>query len=233
MNLKHIKGLILTAGVLLAVMAVLPTAFAQDGTATEDPSIMEEEAATEEAAAVTEEAAPVITEEAAETEEAIATEEAAATEEATITEAPTVAATSTPIPQSAAQTTASGTTYTIRPGDTLFNIARSFNVSVTELARVNNIVNPSRIFWGTTLVIPDANSEAPGTGGPATSTATATATTAPTVPDATTTYVVREGDNLYRISLRFNTSIARLQSLNSIDDANIIFIGQEIVVPVN
>lgn len=229
MNLKHIKGFILTAGCLLAVMAVLPTAFAQDDTATEEPTMMEE-AATEEAAAVTEEAAPVMTEEAvAATEEVAATEQVAATEEAA---EPTVAATSTPIPQSAAQTTASGRTYTIRPGDTLFNIARSFDVSVEELARVNNIVNPSRIFWGTTLIIPDSDDDDEnGMGGPATAIPTATST--PDVPPATTTYVVREGDNLYRISLRFNTSIARLQSLNGIDDADVIFIGQELTVPVN
>ncbi len=51
MNLKRITTLILTGGLLLAVMAVLPTAFAQDDTATEEP-----------AAVVTEEPDPVVTE---------------------------------------------------------------------------------------------------------------------------------------------------------------------------
>ncbi len=221
MNLKRITTLILTGGLLLAVMAVLPTAFAQDDTATEEP-----------AAVVTEEPDPVVTEEPVATEETAATEEPTATEEPATGEAdPTEdPAEDVNVDVDPPTIIASGDEYTIRPGDTLFSIARAYDVSVDDLAALNNIVNPSLIFWGTTLDIPGDDF---GEGGPSTETPTPSPSPSPEPPAATTTYVVTEGDNLYRISLRFNTSIARLQALNSIDDADVIFIGQQLVVPAN
>ncbi|MCY1082751.1 LysM peptidoglycan-binding domain-containing protein [Archangium lansingense] len=48
----------------------------------------------------------------------------------------------------------SGSTYRIRPGDTLSGIASRFNTSVSALARLNNIANPNLIHAGRTLRIP-------------------------------------------------------------------------------
>ena len=64
------------------------------------------------------------------------------------TETPTLTPTSTPI--------ASGcsTTYTIRPGDTLYSIASRFNVAVADLMRQNGIMNPNLIYANQTLCIP-------------------------------------------------------------------------------
>lgn len=45
------------------------------------------------------------------------------------------------------------------------------------------------------------------------------------------TYVVQLGDDLFRISLHFNTTIAVLQSVNNISDANVIFVGQTLCIP--
>lgn len=47
-------------------------------------------------------------------------------------------------------------TYTIKPGDTMYSIARKFNISYKELAEYNNISNPSLISVGQTLQIPGA-----------------------------------------------------------------------------
>ena len=194
------------------------------------------EEATEEMAAATEEATTEMTEEAmlAATEEA--TEEAA-TEEATeeaATEEVTEEATEGVTPP-AVPTSSVANEYVIQPGDTLFSIANRFGVSVTDLAEANDIVNPSRIFWGLTLQIPtggDDDDDAADTGGP-TATEEATPTSAPDDDDATLeTYTVRTGDNLYRISLRYGTTIARLVELNPvITNENVIFVGQEILVP--
>ena len=45
-------------------------------------------------------------------------------------------------------------TYCVRRGDTLSEIARHFHVSVRELANANGIRNPNRIYAGQTLCIP-------------------------------------------------------------------------------
>ena len=44
--------------------------------------------------------------------------------------------------------------YTVQPGDTLFSIARQFDVSVDELIELNNIDNPDVIYVDATLTIP-------------------------------------------------------------------------------
>jgi hypothetical protein len=45
-------------------------------------------------------------------------------------------------------------TYVVKPGDTLNQIARQFNVSSDALMRANNITNPAALRAGATLVIP-------------------------------------------------------------------------------
>ncbi len=47
-------------------------------------------------------------------------------------------------------------------------------------------------------------------------------------PAARPTYVVRQGDNLFRIAQRFGTSVATLASLNKIPDPTKIFPGQRL-----
>ena len=159
---------------------------------------------------VTEEATVFATEEVTveATEEATteATEEVAVTEEATeaataeVIEEATEEATATP---SAVPTSTAADEYVIQPGDTLFSIANRYGLTVSELAEANDIVNPSRIYWGLTLQIPtagDDEGDEPGTGGPEvteepTAEATEEATATPDVDDNGTleTYTVLTG----------------------------------------
>lgn len=46
--------------------------------------------------------------------------------------------------------------YVVRRSDTLYSIARRFNVSTTSIMRLNRIVNPNRIYIGQRLWIPAA-----------------------------------------------------------------------------
>src|SRR3712207_1143658 len=45
--------------------------------------------------------------------------------------------------------------YTLRWGDTLSSVARTFKVPVDKLAAANGITNPNRVREGTRLVIPE------------------------------------------------------------------------------
>src|SRR5690606_28989182 len=46
-----------------------------------------------------------------------------------------------------------------------------------------------------------------------------------------TIYVVQPGDNLYRISLRYNVTIAAIVAANGIPNPNLIYVGQRLVIP--
>jgi LysM repeat protein len=52
-----------------------------------------------------------------------------------------------------------------------------------------------------------------------------------TAQAAQSTYVVQPGDTLFRLSLRFNTSVAALAAANNITNVNLIFAGQTLVIP--
>ncbi|MEO1442452.1 MAG: LysM peptidoglycan-binding domain-containing protein, partial [Chloroflexota bacterium] len=137
-----------------------------------------------------------------------------------MTEEPVAETTPAPADTDDESTDVAGQTeYTIVQGDTLFSIARRFGVSVTALAEANDIVNPNRIFWGQVLEIPAEG----GTGGPVD----------PNNPDETLrTYQVREGDTLFRIAANNDTTVTRLLELNpDIENVNVIFIGQDVLIP--
>jgi len=99
-----------------------------------------------------------------------------------------------------------------------------------------------------------AEAEAPGEEEPAETTAapTATATTAPPTPTPTTcpptpaptagptetpmpagevTHVVQPGENLFRIALRYNTTVEAIAQENGIANARQIYVGQELTIP--
>ena len=65
------------------------------------------------------------------------------------------------------------TVYTVKPGDTLSEIAETYNTTVEKLAKLNNIKNVDLIFVDQVLVI---NGEAPETQEPSTVAAAAAAT---------------------------------------------------------
>ena len=46
------------------------------------------------------------------------------------------------------------TVYIVRPGDTMYSIARRYRTTVAAIARTNGIADPRRIWAGQRLVIP-------------------------------------------------------------------------------
>src|SRR5690606_31509676 len=106
-----------------------------------------------------------------------------------------------------------GTTYTVKAGDTLYSIAKKYNVTVAALAKANNITNYNLIRVGQVLVIPG--------------------TTPPAPPPATTVkYTVKAGDTLYSIASKYNTTVAAIASANKITNINLISVGQVLIIPV-
>ena len=94
---------------------------------------------------------------------------------------------------------------TVVYGDTLSGIARLFNTTYQEIARMNNIANPNRIYPGQRLYL---------------------RVPASTPAEACDTYTVRRGDTLSGISSRLGVSQQTLVRLNNIANPNRIYAGQ-------
>ncbi|WP_413175308.1 peptidoglycan DD-metalloendopeptidase family protein [Anabaena azotica] len=52
-----------------------------------------------------------------------------------------------------------GTTYEVRPGDTLAEIATNYGISVSELVKANNLADPNQLQISQQLIIPTARAE--------------------------------------------------------------------------
>jgi len=100
--------------------------------------------------------------------------------------------------------------YVVQPGDTLSSIALRHGVTVWALVHANNLKNQHTIYAGQSLLIPGQVAET--TPGPETSNLD--------------TYVVRPGDTLIQIALRFDTTPAALATLNGIANPSSIYAGQ-------
>jgi LysM repeat protein len=118
----------------------------------------------------------------------------------------------------AASAQAADSTYRVQHGDTLSDIAVRFNVTVSEIAQANAIVNVNNIYAGQVLKIP--------THGQTTSAASNTSQT--TGDEA---YIVQAGDSLTSVAARFGVSISQLASANNLSVMSYLYIGQTIRIP--
>jgi LysM repeat protein len=136
--------------------------------------------------------------------------------------APEPTAVPTPVP---------GFPYVVVRGDNYYRIAQRFGVSLSLLYQVNHVTNPRILYVGTVLLIPSDNPPPDNGGGQPENTPPPqpTATTPPSELPGAFAYTVQRGDNLFRLSLRFGVSIARIKQLNGLV-SDIIFIGQTLII---
>lgn len=108
--------------------------------------------------------------------------------------------------------------YTVRKGDTLFQIAKNFGTTVNMIARYNGIPDPDVISEGQLLRIPVSD--------------------IPKCMDkynrqATTDYIVKAGDSLFTIAQKYNASIEGIAELNNLESPDMIKEGQVLKIPLS
>lgn len=118
--------------------------------------------------------------------------------------------------------------HTVQPGENLYRIGLRYGVNYMEIAEVNRISNPSQIYAGQQLIIP--------------STAIYGKRRAPRAAEAgmsavrgrtltTHMHVVEPGESLYRIALRYGSSVAQIAAANGMVGTRQVFTGQTLVIP--
>ena len=93
--------------------------------------------------------------------------------------------------------------YVVKKGDSLYSIARRYNISVDDLKAANNKTS-NLLSIGEVLIIPTSTSSK--------------------------TYKVKAGDSLWKIATNYGVSVNALKEANGLS-SNIISIGQVLVIP--
>lgn len=95
------------------------------------------------------------------------------------------------------------TTHTIKAGDTLYSIARTYGTTVEAIKQANNMIS-NNLTIGRVLIIPTES--------------------------AYNTYTVKAGDTLYGIALANGTTVEKIKDINNLTKNN-LSIGQKLLLP--
>lgn len=100
-----------------------------------------------------------------------------------------------------------GTVYTVKSGDTLYSIAKQYNVSVDDIVNQNNLVS-NNLTIGKKLLIPSGKSS------------------------DIIVYTVQRGDSLWALANNYNTTIDDIKRLNNLT-SDVLTVGQELQIKKN
>lgn len=94
--------------------------------------------------------------------------------------------------------------YVVKKGDSLWSIAKKYNMTVDELKSINNLKS-NLLSIGQRLKIKESN-------------------------DNQNIYIVKKGDTLYKIANMYGTTVDNLKALNNLKSNN-LSIGKKLIVP--
>jgi LysM repeat protein len=137
-------------------------------------------------------------------------------------------------PSHASEDVAPVTTYTIGKGDSLWSVAKKNHLSVSELAKANNLPTGAALKPGKKLMIP-GKVPAPAAKETVTAATTAAAKPATAAPGASSAEVVKHtvasGESLGVIARKYQISVGELAAANNITDPSKVRAGQQLIIP--
>lgn len=99
--------------------------------------------------------------------------------------------------------------YKVQPGDSLYKIAKKYNITVSELKKINNLSNDT-LSIGQIIILPSITAEE---------------------NKEHILYTVQKGDTLYQIAKKYNVPENEIKSLNDLN-GTLLSIGQIIKIPI-
>lgn len=122
--------------------------------------------------------------------------------------------------------------YTVQPGDTLTAIANRYNISVDELARMNDIVFAGAIRRGQVIMVPDTPINL-GSGGGPNDAIGGPLVQQPTIPviAAPRQHTVQIGDYVEYLALIYGTTPQAIAAANNLSNVSRIFPGDVLIIP--
>ena len=100
--------------------------------------------------------------------------------------------------------------YIVQDGDSLWQIATRFRVSVEDLQKANNITDPSQVVVGARLIIPDLSG----------------------VSGQISTATIGYGETLRSLSRQYGIAMAALAELNHIVSPAELYVGAPLIIPI-
>lgn len=120
-------------------------------------------------------------------------------------------------------------THTVERGETLFSIARKYNVPVDLLMSANSIADPRRVHSGLVLRVRDLEAASPPP--PATNTNTSPAPASAPANVSREQYVVLPGDYLSTIGSKLGMNWLAIAAINGISNPDALRVGAVLQVP--
>lgn len=112
------------------------------------------------------------------------------------------------------------TTYTVKNGDSLYRISKKFDVSESELRRMNNL-KTDKLKVGQKIRLKNTDRKL--------ARKNLLKDKSQKNKDIEKTYTVKKGDTVYRIAKRFDISVEDIKELNELKD-NSLKIGQRLII---
>jgi LysM repeat protein len=115
------------------------------------------------------------------------------------------------------------TSYTVKQGDTLSEIAQRFGSTVRAIQNANRLANSTTIYPGQKLVVPSS-------GAASVSGSSSSSQAGAAINSGLSTHLVRSGDTLSSIAALYGTTVSDLKRANGLT-SDTILVGQTLAVP--